>query len=272
MLMVEIFINFQQKTVISLTTATQQIPETSIIWKFLVFYDNPIVNQQARWQTTVQTLTNQLLELGLANRILTDNQLARLIDGSSQRRYHLVNRAMKANELIRLRRGLYVLADKYRNGPIHPYAVAQAMKPGSYVSLETALSYHGWIPEAVYTTASILSGRKSYKHICEPMGKFTFRPLSIQKGFFLELVEHIKPGGQGTLMAMPARALLDLVCLRKMDWQGLAWLEDSLRIEPENLASISIEQLKTLKTVYKQRRVLHFIDQLALALDLAVEH
>ena len=50
----------------------------------------------------MQTLTKQLLELGLANRFLTDNQLARLIDGSSQRRYHLVNRAMKAQELIRL--------------------------------------------------------------------------------------------------------------------------------------------------------------------------
>ena len=220
----------------------------------------------------MQTLTNQLLELGLANRFLTDNQLARLIDGSSQRRYHLVNRAMKAQELIRLRRGLYALADKYRNNPSHPYAVAQAMKPGSYVSLETALSYHGWIPEAVYTTASIHSGRKSYEYTCEPMGKFTFHPLSIQKGYFLELVEHIQLSGQGALMATPTRALMDLICLRKMDWQGLTWLEDNLRIEAEHLALINIEQLKTLKTVYKQRRMINFIEKLALALNLDVEN
>jgi predicted transcriptional regulator of viral defense system len=219
----------------------------------------------------VQTLTNQLLELGLANRFLTDNQLTRLIDGSPQRRYHLVNRAMKAQELIRLRRGLYTLSGKYRDKPCHPYAVAQAMTPGSYVSFETALSYHGWIPEAVYTTASVVSNRKSTQHNHETMGKFTFHPLAIHKGHFLELVEHTRLGDQSVLMAMPARALMDLVCLRKIDWQGLAWIEDGLRIEPESLSNIDNEQIQTLKTVYKQQRVQHFLSQLALALDLDID-
>jgi hypothetical protein len=245
----------------------EKTPETSIIWKFLVFYNNPFHNRLI----TVQTLTNQLLEQGLANRFLTDSQLARLIDGSPQRRYHLVNRAMKAQELIRLRRGLYALSNKYRNAPSHPYAIAQAMMPGSYVSLETALSYHGWIPEAVYTTANIISGRKSTEHTHETVGRFTFQPLPIQKGHFLELIEHIRLDSQGALMAMPVRALMDLVCLRKIEWRGLTWIEDSLRIETQSLASINLEQIKILKTAYKQRRVMNFLDQLALALGLDVE-
>ena len=219
----------------------------------------------------MQTLTSQLLDQGLANRFLTDNQLARLIDGSPQRRYHLVNRAMKAQELIRLRRGLYALSNKYRNAPSHPFAIAQAMTPGSYVSLETALSYHGWIPEAVYTTASIISSRKSNEYIHETMGRFTFHPLPIQKGYFLELIEQTRLDNQSVLMAVPARALMDLVCLRKIDWQGLAWIEDSFRIEAQNLTSIDLEQIKILKSVYKQRRVVNFLEQLACALDLDVE-
>jgi predicted transcriptional regulator of viral defense system len=68
---------------------------------------------------------------------------------------------MKSGELVRLQRGLYVLADRYRAQPCHSFAVAQAFAPGSYISFETALAYHGWIPERVFVTASVVPGRKS---------------------------------------------------------------------------------------------------------------
>ena len=109
----------------------------------------------------MQALTKLLLEKELADRVLTDFQLSHMIDGSAQRRHHLVNRALKAKELIRLRRGAYVLAKPYRKDAIHPFAFAQIIAPGSYISLETSLAYHGWIPEAVYETAGILPTRKS---------------------------------------------------------------------------------------------------------------
>jgi predicted transcriptional regulator of viral defense system len=131
----------------------------------------------------MQTLTEQLIEEGLAERVLTDGQVSRLVEGSRQRRYHLVNRAMKAGELIRLRRGLYMLADKYRSQPCHPYMLAQVLVPGGYVSLESALSFHGWIPEAVYTTASIVPNRKMKDFSYEQMGLFTFDTLPVREGF-----------------------------------------------------------------------------------------
>lgn len=221
----------------------------------------------------MQTLTEQLLEEGLNDRVLTDTQLGRLIQGSSQRRYNLVNRAMKAGELIRLRRGLYMLPDKYRSQPCHPYALAQKLVPGSYVSLETALAFHGWIPEAVYTTASIVPGHKAKDFSYEPMGRFTYHPLAIQAGYFLELVERVQLGEQAVLMARPIRALLDLVCLKKMDWQGLAWLVQGMRIDEEVLSRVSGAELRTLKQVYKHKRVMNFIVELetALGLNLGLE-
>jgi len=220
----------------------------------------------------MQTLTEQLLEEGLNNRILTDVQLGRLISGSSQRRYNLVNRAMKAGELIRLRRGLYMLPDKYRSKPYHPYVLAQRLVPGSYVSLETALAFHGWIPEAVYTTASIVPGRKSQGFNVERQGRFTFHPLAIHTGYFLELVERVPLGEQAVLIARPVRALLDLVCLKKMDWQGLSGLVRGMRIDEEVLSQVTEAELRTLKLIYKHRRVQHFITEFEIAQSLELGH
>ncbi len=216
----------------------------------------------------MQTLTEQLVEEGLNDRVLTDTQLSRLLCGTRQRRYNLVNRAMKAGELIRLRRGLYMMPDKYRSQPCHPYALAQRLAPGSYVSLETALAFHGWIPEAVYTTASVVPGKKAKEFNTEPLGRFTFHPLAIQAGFFLELVERVQLGEQPVLVAQPVRALLDLVSLKKIEWQGMAWLVQGMRIDEHMLNRITAAELRILKQVYKHKRVQKFIAKLEIALGL----
>lgn len=218
----------------------------------------------------MQTLTRQLLDAGLGKRVLTDFQLSRLIEGSNQRRYHLVNRAMKAGELIRLRRGLYMLSEKYRESSCHPYALAQMLVPGSYVSMETALSFHGWIPEAVYATASIVPSRKAKDYQHEQMGLFTFHPLAIQQGRFLELIDRVMLGEQALLMASPMRALMDLVCFKKLEWQGLEWFEQSMRIDSEHLAGVTGAELRILKVVYKHKRMRLYLNELEKALGLTL--
>jgi hypothetical protein len=231
-----------------------KIPDTSIFWKYLVFC------------LSMQTLTRQLTETGLSDRILTDHQLKRLVAGTDQRRHHLVNRAMKAGELVRLRRGLYALADEFREYPVHPFTVAQMLVPGSYVSLETALAFHGWIPEAVYTTASIAPGRKAKEFRHQRFGLFTFHPLAIQRGSFLELVRRVEASGQSFLVAEPLRALMDLVCFRKVEWQGLGWIEQGLRIDADALHMVAGADLRTLQNVYKHQRVCDFIRELGQSL------
>jgi predicted transcriptional regulator of viral defense system len=211
----------------------------------------------------MQTLTQQIIENGLANRLISDAQLVRLIEGSDQRRYHLVNRAIKAGELIRLRRGNYLLAERFRDYPPHPFALAQAFVPGSYVSLETALSHHGWIPEAVYTTTSVSPLSKSMEYEHETFGGFSFHPLAINNGYFLELVERKQITEQSMLIAEPFRALMDLVCLRKTEWQGMSWLTDGLRIDSEQLRSITGADIRTLSETYKQKRVKNFLESLS---------
>jgi predicted transcriptional regulator of viral defense system len=211
----------------------------------------------------MQTLTERLIELGLANRVLSDKQLARVVGGGPQRRYGLVNRALKTDELLRLTRGSYLLADRFRDYPSHPFALAQAFVPGSYVSFETALAHHGWIPEAVYTTASVTPGRKSLDYEHPVFGSFSFHPLAIRAGYFLELVERTQITEQTMLVAEPFRALMDLVCLRKVEWQGLEWLTEGMRIDYEYLQNITSADIRTLALVYKQKRVNSFLKSLA---------
>ncbi len=214
----------------------------------------------------METLTETLREAGYQNRILTEKQLARLLGGADSRRYGLVNRALKAGELIRIRRGLYVLADRFRDHKLHPFRVAQALYPGSYVSLETALAHHGWIPESVYATASIIPGRKT-KEVDHPaLGRFSFHPLALHRTAFLELVDRIQIDNQTMLVARPARALMDIVCFRKIEWRDLSWLEQGMRIDLADLLTITKSDLAALRSVYKHKSVLDFLAQLELVL------
>lgn len=215
----------------------------------------------------MQTLTQEIIDCGLANRVLFDTQLARLLEGTPQRRHHLVNRALKAGELVRLQRGVYLLHNRYRTQPPHPFALAQAFVPGSYVSFETALAHHGWIPEAVRVVASVTPGRKSYEYQHPAFGDFSFHPLAIAPGYFLELVTRQQYQQQTMFVAKPFRALMDLVCLRKIEWQGLGWLTDGLRIDYEYLRSITDADIATLELVYTQKRVRSFLQSLAKAID-----
>jgi hypothetical protein len=216
----------------------------------------------------MNSLPEQLIEHGLRNKVFSERQLGRVTGGGSARRYGLVNRALKAHELIRLQRGLYILPAKYRTEDPHPFALAQALEPGSYVSVETSLSAHGWIPERVQVVASVIPGRKSASLEHPSLGTFTFHPLAHHKTHYLELIERRQWGTQVGLIAHPLRALLDLITLRKLEWQGLQWLTESLRIEETMLHTITPTHIRAIAGVYKHKRSNHFLQELARELRL----
>ena len=210
----------------------------------------------------MQTLTARIRDAGLSNRVLSDEQLARLLEGTPQRRHSLVNRALKSGELLRLRRGIYLLQQSLRTTAAHPFALAQALLPGSYVSVETALAHHGWIPETVHVVASVTPGRKTLEISHSELGNFSFHPLAIEAGYFLELVERVQLQQQAMLVARPFRALMDLVCQRKVEWQGIDWLTSGLRIDYEQLRTINNADIRKLELVYSHQRVRNFLKAL----------
>lgn len=217
----------------------------------------------------MQALTEQLLFHPLRERILDEGQLANIVGGSPARRYGLVNRALQAGELQRLMRGLYVLPQRFRQTCLHPFVIAQRLQATSYISFETALAWHGWIPEAVYSTASVTPGRKTLEYKPEPFGHFSYHPLAIHTGYFLVQVERIELEGQAALVAHPLRALMDWVCLHKQSWQGLAFLEEGLRIESEYFQQVTLADIEALQRVYKHQYMQAYLTQFAHALGLS---
>lgn len=210
----------------------------------------------------MNALIAQVTNAGYADRVLSDQQIGRILGGSDDRRYGQVKRALQSGALVRIKRGLYVLAEQYREHPLHPFALAQVLVPGSYISMETAVAFHGWIPEAVYTTVSVTPGRKSQEIDHPDFGRFEFNPLALYKSGFLAGVQRHVISDQAMLVASPLRALMDLVAFRKQEWEGIAWIENGMRIGQAHLFQIRSKDFSALRGVYKHKFVNTFLSGL----------
>lgn len=210
----------------------------------------------------MNTLAEQISGSDLAERIFSEGQLRDLLGGSDARRYALVNRALKDGSLIRLKRATYMLGERSRREAVHPFSVAQALLPGSYISLETALAYHGWIPEAVFNTASVSPSRKTITYNTPSLGQFSFHPLALREYQFLTSVDREKFGKLAAFVAQPLRALLDLVAFRKERWSGLDWLTMGMRIDEVRLLSLKRKDFSALRPVYKHKAANDFLRSL----------
>ncbi|MBA3056460.1 MAG: hypothetical protein KJ614_07210 [Gammaproteobacteria bacterium] len=212
----------------------------------------------------MQTLTEKLIHAGWGGRVFSQVQLARLLEGTPQRRYNLVNRALQHGELLQLRRGLYLLAVQLPNKLPHPFVLAQALQSGSYISFETALSFHGWIPESVPVTLSVVPGRRRLEVDLAALGLFRFYPLALRPGYFLEAVDRHTLNGQTALVAQPLRALLDIVCLRKLAIDSIQTLTRSMRIDDGFLMQTKSLTWQALQRVYAHKRMATAVDALRL--------
>jgi predicted transcriptional regulator of viral defense system len=147
-----------------------------------------------------------------------------------------LSRWVKSGRLIRLRRGVYALSDRYRRTDPHPFVAANAMKSASYVSLHSALAFHGLIPESVPAVTSATTGRPD--EFDNPFGSFIYR--HIQEALFFGYRRVDLGQGQNAFLAEPEKALLDLLYLTP--GSGDAAFLRELRLQ--NLASLNMEQLK----------------------------
>lgn len=210
----------------------------------------------------MQTLTQAAVDAGMAGRVLRDRQLADWFQGSPQRRYNLVNRALAAGELVRLARGIYVLPPRIAGSMPHAFVVAQHLRPGSCVSFEAALAWHGCIPEAVHLITSYVPGRRTAQFSVPLYGDLRFVPLAIHPGGGLVGVRRVELSGGVGLVADPLRALLDLICWRKIPENALPAFLEGLRLEPEAFANRQPADLERLRRIYRHRRMSHAVDQL----------
>jgi len=120
-----------------------------------------------------------------------------------------LSRWIKAGKIYQLRRGLYSIAPPYQRQQPHPFLVANHLQKASYVSLQSALSFYGLIPEVVNITTSVSTGRP--ERLDTPLGTYEFRHIKTELLFGYRMTEL---GEQSALIATPEKALLDLIYLQ----------------------------------------------------------
>jgi predicted transcriptional regulator of viral defense system len=187
---------------------------------------------------------------------LNDTTLHALVPGTDDKRYGLVKRALKKGELVHLKRGLYALSDKWRQRPINLYEAAQKIYGPSYISLETALSHHGWIPEAVYTVTSVCFKRS--KEFDTPLGRFSYA--HIPSNYFFAGVQRISSANSVFLMATPWRSLADYVYVHQKNWTSLKPVLKDLRVDPNQFQNVDVSLLNEIYEAFRSFRVKKFIE------------
>lgn len=151
-----------------------------------------------------------------------------------------MSRWVKAGKLIQLRRGLYALAPAWRKVEPHPFLTANTLQRGSYVSLQSALAFHGVIPEHVPVVTSV--GPRRPETVRNALGSFQFNHLSSHMSFGYTRVEVATR--QFAFVARPEKALLDLVYLTA----GGDSTAHLLSLRLQNPEAISPEMLLDLAT------------------------
>lgn len=120
-----------------------------------------------------------------------------------------LDRWVKGRKIMQLRREVYLLQKPYCAFLPHPFLAANVLRRASYVSLQSALSHYGMIPEHVPMVTSITGGRP--EELQTAMGRFQFR--HVQRGKFFGFREREIAPGQSVRMATPEKALADLLYL-----------------------------------------------------------
>jgi hypothetical protein len=203
----------------------------------------------------VQTITELAIDRA-AKGVFTREQAALWVQGRGPRLDALLKRAVASDEVWRVYRGLYCLADKYRRSKVNPLELAQRIHGPSYVSLETALSRHGWIPEGVQAITSVAWGRS--RTFDTPVGRFTFTRVP-QRNFLAGVRRVVEDAGDAYFLATPLKALADLIYAQHLDWQSAAPVMESLRVEEESLAGLTRDGFAEVEAAYASGRVSRFL-------------
>jgi hypothetical protein len=208
----------------------------------------------------MQTLTEALFMLGPPGGIFDETVVVNLFPDRSQgSRELLINRALKAKEILRIKRGVYVLASAFRKTDPPLFTVASLLLSPSHVSLETALSYHGLIPEAVYQVASVSAQRSRIFNT--PLGVFSYRCVPTnQPRAGVEAVRSPEPFW--AYVATPLRAIADMVYLnRTITWSkdGVRYLLESLRIEKQDLEEMDFGRFDEIIESFRSCRVKEYL-------------
>jgi hypothetical protein len=193
------------------------------------------------------------------NPVVDALQVKELLGNTSDKRGKIA-RMIRSGDLLQLRRGLYAT-----RRDLNPLCLAAGMYGPSYISYETALSYYGLIPEAVYEiTSATLKRPAEFQNI---FGRFRYR--RVPESVYPVGIERVTESGLPFLIASPTKAVCDRIALepriRSMSdvkrWAELMRLDEAIEIDlavldacAENYQRPAVRFLQ--RTVEKYGRIL----------------
>jgi hypothetical protein len=169
------------------------------------------------------------------NPVVDTLQLKDLLGNTSDKRGKIA-RMIRSGDLLQLRRGLYAT-----KRDLNPLCLAASMYGPSYISYETALSYYGLIPEAVYEiTSATLKRPAEFQNI---FGRFHYR--RVPERVYPVGIERVTESGLPFLIASPTKAVCDRIALepriRSMSdvkrWAELMRLDEAIELDLAVLAA-----------------------------------
>ena len=110
--------------------------------------------------------------------------------------------------IVKLRKEMYAFTECKSIPDFHRYIANRIYRP-SYISLHTALSYYGMIPEAVVQITSVTSLKTN--RFVNSFGDFSYSSVRPELMFGYE--PKLMGDGRAILFATPEKALLDLLYL-----------------------------------------------------------
>lgn len=194
--------------------------------------------------------------IALKQAAVTVNDAAALWGVSRPHAAKILERLAAAAHVVRLRQGLWAFPDKVEPLALPEYLAAPAP---AYVSLYSALHFHGWIaqiPSVVYAVTLRRPGR-----VVTPLGVVSFHRVAPE--FFFGFEPH---GVAGVKVATPEKALMDIFYLdsgRSPGWRALPEVEPARGFKIETLCAMA----GRIRSPTRRRAVLARIERLRLDLS-----
>jgi len=158
-----------------------------------------------------------------------------------------LTRWIKKGLLIRLKQGYYTFPE-YKNKPGFSYYFANRIYKPSYISLHTALSFYGIIPEAVVQITSVSSLKTAiFKN---DFGEYSYKTVKSDLMFGYDLKQ--QSNSQAIKIAKPEKALLDLLYLYPF-YNTVQEMSD-LRLDEDFLYNeLDIDRMKDFTVKFKSK-------------------
>jgi len=160
----------------------------------------------------------------------------------------LITKWVKKKWLIRLKKGFYVINKDYYLNKLNRYFIANNIYTPSYISLWSALSFYGIIPEGVYSITSVSSRKTAlFKNF---FGDFIYHNLKNELffGYEIKVIDNLN-----VLWANPEKAFLDFLYLNIKNISINDDIRDNFRFQ--NLDKLRKTVIKKYLKVFNNKKL-----------------